>query len=685
MKLRPYQLSAVDSILARHNVSMKDVLVLPTGCLAKDTPIKMFDGTIKPVQEIKSGDCVVSYDSYTNTFNEGVVGEVFRTCLNPKPMIELICENEKITTTYDHPFFDGESFHPLYQLVWGEMEASQRTQLKLLCKQYGQTFDHKKKRGLLSCCNETCPRCERVFKDSYEREDNKDTQNSCRKLVKEPIEVACCKSHKRNTGRQYSREPRMVFNQIQCVDRKENRENSSSDTFKERLTWGQREKGNKRILHKEHRGEKLFGKIKTVRISTKKVSTSKGIYYLQNCNRNLLVKEAEPYYSICMREAPYTYCIGKENCFVTHNSGKSIVIAEAVKRLNVPTLILQPSLEILVQNKEKLSLYFPPEEIGVYSASANEKVVGKITLATIGSVVKYPEKFAQFKNVMIDECHLVAPDDLHSMYLTFIKDIQPDKIVGLTATPIRLSTTYLPPHFNEQITTIKLITRMRGKAEKNFWDGGITFNIPTRDMIEQGYLHRPEYFDNTQVQHESIPVNKSGSDFLLDKYEELIMPHEEYIMDTIARLANISHSVLVFCTSVEQAIRYSKVLKNSAVVSADTPKKERKSIIDKFKEGDIKVVLNVSCLTTGFDHPRLDGLVMLRPTRSLGLYSQMVGRVLRIHPEKKHARIVDFAGNIKSMGHAESIEVYMNGRLPDIKTDKKVGWHGTVLYKHKVK
>lgn len=365
-------------------------------------------------------------------------------------------------------------------------------------------------------------------------------------------------------------------------------------------------------------------------------------------------------------------------------AGKSYVIAGTLHQLNVPALVLQPSLEILEQNKEKLKMVIPPEDIGVYSASANEKTVKKVTLATIGSVVNIPHLFNEFPLVIIDEAHGVAPDQSGSMYLKFFKNIKPHKIVGVTATPMRLSTTYAPPYFDEQVTTIKVITRMRGRASKNFWDGGIIFNIPTHEMIRQGFLHKPTYFDNTKLQHESIPVNKSKSDFRLDEYEKLILPHEENILDAIARLANISHSVLVFCTSVEQATRYSEVIQNSAVVSAKTKKKDRKEIIDKFKTGEIKVVLNVSCLTTGFDHPRLDGLVMIRPTRSLALYSQMIGRILRIHPEKEHARIVDFSGNVKAMGYAESIELYKNGNLPDIRTNKKAGWHGTVLYKIKM-
>lgn len=365
-------------------------------------------------------------------------------------------------------------------------------------------------------------------------------------------------------------------------------------------------------------------------------------------------------------------------------SGKSIVIAESVRQINCPTLILQPSAEILEQNKEKLEMYFPPEDIGVYSASLNEKVIKKITLATIGSISKHSKKFTNFPLIMIDECHLVPVDNNQSQYIKFLKQIQPKKIIGVTATPFRLSTTFAPPYYNESVTTIKVISRMKGKASKKFWDGGIIFNISTIDMIEQGFLHKPKYFDNTVVQHESIPVNKSMSEFRLDKYEELILPHEENILDTISRLSLESHSVLVFCTSVEQAIRYASVLKSSAVVSALTKKKERKEIISSFKSGEIKVVFNVSCLTTGFDHPRLDGLVMIRPTRSLSLYSQMIGRILRTHPLKENARIIDFSGNIKAMGHAESIEIYKHGKLPDIRTDKKDGWHGQVLYKMKL-
>ena len=81
-------------------------------------------------------------------------------------------------------------------------------------------------------------------------------------------------------------------------------------------------------------------------------------------------------------------------------AGKSIVIAELANYLNTDVLILQPTREILEQNRAKLSLYVGQEEIGSYSASVNEKIVRKYTFATIQSVYKVPELFAHIKLVV---------------------------------------------------------------------------------------------------------------------------------------------------------------------------------------------------------------------------------------------------------------------------------------------
>ena len=94
----------------------------------------------------------------------------------------------------------------------------------------------------------------------------------------------------------------------------------------------------------------------------------------------------------------------------------------------------------------------------------------------------------------------------------------------------------------------------------------------------------------------------------------------------------------------------------SEVVSADTPKSERERIIADFKAGRIKVVANAATLTTGFDYPELDTVVMARATMSLSLWYQIVGRAIRPSPGKL-GWIVDLCGNIQRFGHVEDLRI----------------------------
>lgn len=365
-------------------------------------------------------------------------------------------------------------------------------------------------------------------------------------------------------------------------------------------------------------------------------------------------------------------------CVVATGGGKSFIIAEVARRLAPePLLILSPSKEITEQNYAKLKTHF--SEIGVYSASMGSKTIKQVTVATIGSIYNEPDLFKDFKYVLIDECHLVGVNDDMGMYLKFLDAIGVSKVVGFTATPFRMAHTYLPPSYTKMATTTKVITRIRGKREECFWSR-IIVNITTEFLIERGYLCRPTYFDNSTVTHEHIPTNKSASDFNLEAYAEMILPDEENYLHTIKRLGDISKSVLVFCLSVEQAIRFSQTMVGGAVVSALTPKKERERIIAGFRDHSIKYVFNVSTMTTGFDHPALDGIVLIRPTRSLALYSQMVGRGMRTAPGKTTCNVIDFSGTVRSIGHAETIKVVKRGRVWELQSARCTNWHGRVLY-----
>ena len=116
-------------------------------------------------------------------------------------------------------------------------------------------------------------------------------------------------------------------------------------------------------------------------------------------------------------------------------SGKSLIIADIAARLDGHTLVFQPSKEILEQNFKKLCSY-GILDCSIYSASFNSKEISRITFATIGSVKNHPELFTHFKNIIVDECHLVNPKE--GMYKDFFDAVK-CKVLGLTATPYRLS------------------------------------------------------------------------------------------------------------------------------------------------------------------------------------------------------------------------------------------------------
>lgn len=363
-------------------------------------------------------------------------------------------------------------------------------------------------------------------------------------------------------------------------------------------------------------------------------------------------------------------------------SGKSHVIA-ATALLKTPVLILQPSRELLAQNMEKLSLIVPKEDIGVYSASFNKKEIKKFTFATIQSVWRKPELFADVKLVIMDECHNLAPRSLSTMYSSFLSEIGNPKIIGFTATPYRLEPSYLREDDGTliQVTALKLINRMRHKDAKEMFWKRIIYTISHKRLLEDGYLAPIRYIGEPLVPYEEIPVNVSHSDYNLEAYAESVVGREAQILLTIAEAQKRYKSVLVFCSTTDQAKHLSDVIKGSEVVLAETPKKERERIIKGFKDHSIKTVFNVGTLTTGFDHPGLDCVVMLRPTRSLPLYNQMLGRLTRIAPGKTHGTCIDLTGVSKILGEMESFEVYRTylGNW-DLKTSKRDRWHNTVLF-----
>lgn len=378
---------------------------------------------------------------------------------------------------------------------------------------------------------------------------------------------------------------------------------------------------------------------------------------------------------------------GNDLVVLPTGAGKSIVISELANYLNQDILILQPTKEILEQNKRKLSQYVDESEIGVFSASLGEKIIKKYTFATIGSVYKIPEQFSHFKIILLDECHLLNPKDTGSMFGQFLKGMGNPKVIGFTATPYRIFPTYFMEYDQwggrglYRANSIKILSRV-----KPFFWSRIIYNINSIDLLNQGYLCPLEYVDKTKIKQELIPLNKTQTDFDLEKYDKMINKIDVDIVSMINEVKTKHKSILVFCTSIAQSQRMLRYFPESQSISSQTKPKERDSIITGFKDGSIKIVFNVGVLTTGFDMPELDCIVLLRPTRSVALYYQMLGRGVRIAPNKAKCTIYDWTDSVNRIGTIESIKMEkVDGKWNVVSSGMPEGWNAVQLYSFKVK
>lgn len=330
-------------------------------------------------------------------------------------------------------------------------------------------------------------------------------------------------------------------------------------------------------------------------------------------------------------------------------SGKSIVIANIAKELEGNTLVFQPSKEILEQNHAKFISY--GYRAAIYSASAGEKRVDKVTFATIGSVAKKHHLFKEFKNIIIDECHLVNAES--GMYVDFIKSIEGCKVLGLTATPYRLSAAF-------EGAMLKFLTRTRPKVFSK-----VLYSVQNDVLFNNGYLAKLEYFSFNVINREMLALNSTGTDYteasLKAYYRQINMP--SITISYANRLLAKRKNLLIFCALIEEAELVVRCIAvGAALVTGKTKKKERERILSQFKSGKIKCVVNVGVLTTGFDFPALEAVLIARSTMSLALYYQIVGRCMRPHPDKQSGWVVDLGGNVSFFGKIETMRIMQDDK-----------------------
>lgn len=341
-----------------------------------------------------------------------------------------------------------------------------------------------------------------------------------------------------------------------------------------------------------------------------------------------------------------------EKFIVQHNSGKSLISALIADNLEGGTVVLQPSVELLHQNAEKLASL--GGTFTIYSAKAKSKEISNMTYATIGSIKKLGKEFRKLgiRNLLIDESNQYPPKK-GSMFRTFVDELKPDNVAGLTATACRL---YTMGSMQDNYSILNFLTNRIGTEHPYFKN---VIDVIQIDEIFQKYWSPIEY-ELYDFDESTLRLNSTGAEFTEESIKRAVK--DQNINNLIYKRVKALNAQginrnLIFCDSVETAKKLANVVPNSAYVSGDLDNEERTRVIEQFKSGEIYNMFNYGVLTSGFDYPELQTVIIGRPTNSYVTIYQAMGRAVRIHPNKAKALVIDFCNNVKRFGRLEDLSI----------------------------
>lgn len=335
--------------------------------------------------------------------------------------------------------------------------------------------------------------------------------------------------------------------------------------------------------------------------------------------------------------------------------GKSLTMAAFIKEAmtafpSMNVLLLTHVKELIEQDARAIINYWHEAPVGIWSAGVGQKRKDQITVAGIQSVHRLPAKFGTTDLCIIDEAHLVPrkSDTMYRRFLDALLEYNPKmKVIGLTATHYRMDS--------------GLLTDGEGRI---FTD--IAYEADVGVLIKDGWLC-PLVAKNGSTKADLSQVHTRGGEFVEKELQDAMDKAHliEGALDEVATYAADRNHILGFCAGVEHAQHCAELAMargwTAAYVSGEMTSTERDRIIGQFKSGQIRFLFNANLLTTGFDAPHIDCIIMLRPTKSTGLYVQIMGRGLRKHPSKDNTLVLDFAGNVERHGPIDQIRVKRKG------------------------
>lgn len=335
-------------------------------------------------------------------------------------------------------------------------------------------------------------------------------------------------------------------------------------------------------------------------------------------------------------------------------SGKTPILCKFVNKFlslypTANVLVLSHVQEILKQDHEALSNYFEGYEIGLFSAGLGSKTINKITVAGIQSVHRTPDEFAGFGIIIIDECHLITVKQ-NGMYRKFLSRIEEWRdyvpFIGLTATPFRLGHGYIYEGEGALFTDVVY--------DLSSYDN---FNR----LVDEGFLSKL-ITPTTELRLSVEGVGTQAGDFktadLSDNVDRDVITNAA--VKEIIQFGKKYKRWLIFAIDIKHADHIAQTLNLNDIPTIAIHSKmegDRAVELGESKNGKYRAVVSVNALTTGYDDPEIDLITLLRSTKSAVVHVQTIGRGLRVHPDKDHCLVLDFAGNTARLGPINDIKI----------------------------
>lgn len=312
-------------------------------------------------------------------------------------------------------------------------------------------------------------------------------------------------------------------------------------------------------------------------------------------------------------------------------AGKTVIFCSLAAQRGGRTLIFAHRDELVSQAVSKVKEIWPSVGVGVVKGPIND-LHAHVVVASVQTISR-PARLQQlidsapFDLVICDEAHHSAATTYRKV-LTGLRAGESDGplLLGVTATPDRGDGKGLHDIFDEIVWSYDILWAI--KAGYLCDVRGIQVRLD--DLSLSGVRVRRGDYDQGEVGKRMEHANSP-----------------EHIFDAWKQHAS-SRTTVVFTPTVEVARLVSERFQQNGVtagmVSAGTPIEERRHLLDAFARGSLQVVVNVGVLTEGYDNPRMDCVLIARPTRSRALFTQMIGRGLRKHPDKFDCLVLDVVG-----------------------------------------